>query len=129
MKSKIVAMLAVALATQAIAQDNQTETKPNASAAAKTEAQVREEVSYAVGMDFAYRLKRTEYDFDLDTLAKAMKDVLSGGTPRLTDQQAQAAIQEWQAKQQAVMEERRQTEGVTNLKEAEEFLAKNARTA
>ncbi len=118
-------MLAIALASQAIAQDTKTETQPAAPAAAKTDAQIREEVSYAVGMDFGYRLKRAEYEFDLDTLAKAMKDVLSGGTTRLNDQQAQAAIQEWQTKQQAVMEEKRQTEGVGNLKQAEEFLVAN----
>lgn len=126
MKSKIVAMLALTLAAQGIAQDNQAN-NANESAAPKTEAQVREEVSYAVGMDFGYRLKRTEYDFDIDTLAKAMKDVLSGSATRLTDQQAQTAIQEWQVKQQAIMEERRKSEGDKNLKAAEEFLASNGK--
>lgn len=132
MKSNIVAMLAIALASQAIAQDKKAETKPStnaAPAAAKSEAAVREEVSYAVGMDFGYRLKRAEYQFDIDTLAKAMKDVLSGGTTKLNDQQAQAAIQEWQTKQQSVMEEKKKTEGAANIKKAEEFLATNAKKA
>lgn len=127
MKSKIVAMLAIALTSQAIAQNNQAETKPAAPAVEKSDAEVKEEVSYAVGMDFGYRLKRAEYEFDIDTLAKAMKDVLSGETTKLTDQQAQAAIQAWQTKQQAAMEEKRKTEGVGNLKQAEEFLAANAK--
>ncbi len=128
MKSKIVTLLAVALAFQAVAQDKKTETKPaSTNATVKTEAQIKEEVSYAVGMDFGFRLKRAEYNFDLDQMTKAMKDVLTGGTTKLTEQQAQAAIQEWQTKQQGVMEEKRKSEGGTNLKKAEQFLADNAK--
>ena len=130
-------MLAITLALPVIAQDKKPDQKPalvasdkaqdKAAKAEKTDAQVREEVSYAVGMDFGYRLKRTEFDFDTDQIAKAMKDVLSGGTTKLTDQQAQEAIQQWQTKQQGKMEEKRKKDAVTNLKEAEKFLTENAK--
>jgi len=78
----------------------------------------REKASYGIGIYFANQVKRSSMDVDVDVLASAIKDVMAGREPRLTDQQAQEAIQAYQKEAQAKAAEK-------NKKEGEAFLAEN----
>src|SRR5436305_6744613 len=78
----------------------------------------KEKASYAIGMYFGNQVKRGNMDVDADTINSAMRDVLSGKTLKLTDQQAQEAIRTYQQAEQKRVAEK-------NKKEGEEFLAAN----
>jgi FKBP-type peptidyl-prolyl cis-trans isomerase FklB len=80
----------------------------------KTEATFKdskEKASYGIGLYFGTQLKRFPLAVDLDTVNAAIKDVLDGKPPKLTDVQAREAIAAYQAEK--------------NKKPGEEFLAAN----
>src|ERR1039457_4924488 len=58
---------------------------PSAPSAPAAEMAEKGKLSYAIGMNIGTGLKRQEISVDVDTLATAIKDVLSGNTTRLTD--------------------------------------------
>jgi FKBP-type peptidyl-prolyl cis-trans isomerase FklB len=82
---------------------------------------LKDRFSYALGLNLGTNLHQQSVDVDPDMLAQGIKDALAGGTPRLTPEEAQAALNEVQTelrqKQQAKME--------ANKKEGEAFLAAN----
>ncbi len=117
MKFKLLTILGVGIAAlPLLAEDKKTTAE---------DKDMREKVSYAVGMHFANQMKGAEYDFNLDEVTKALKDVLSGAKTKMTDAEAQEAIQKWDTAQRAVREEKRKAEGAANKKKADEFLAEN----
>lgn len=78
----------------------------------------KEKASYAVGLTFGNNIKRAGFDLDLDVVNKAMRDVLSGKEPKLTDQQTRETLMALQQEARKRMIER-------NKKEGEAFLASN----
>jgi FKBP-type peptidyl-prolyl cis-trans isomerase len=99
----------------------------------------KDKLSYTIGMDIGRNLKRQQIDVDPDILAKGLKDLLTGGKPLLTDEQAREVMtglqKELQAKNAERMKEQQekmkaQTEkgkeqGEKNKKDGEAFLAEN----
>lgn len=85
----------------------------------------KDKVSYAIGMDMANSLKQNKIDVSPDILGKAIKDVLTGQEPVMSDDEAKAALmnlqKEMQDKQQAEMK----SLGEKNTKEGDAFLAEN----
>lgn len=85
----------------------------------------RDKVSYGIGMDIGKGLKSQSVDIDPDILARAVKDVLSGGKLLMTDEEFRETMtnfrNEMMAKQVARMKELAEK----NKKEGEEFLAEN----
>lgn len=83
--------------------------------------------SYMVGLDIAKSLTPIKDEIDFDTLSKAIKTSLDGGTPLMDDTQATqvraAFMQHLQTKQMAEA----QAKAKTNLAEGDAFLATNAR--
>jgi FKBP-type peptidyl-prolyl cis-trans isomerase len=78
-----------------------------------------EKASYGVGMYFGQQIKRGNLlDLNLDVVMSAMKDVLEGREPKLTDQQSREAITAYQQQRQKELAEK-------NVKEGEAFLAAN----
>jgi FKBP-type peptidyl-prolyl cis-trans isomerase FklB len=71
-----------------------------------------------VGVYFGNQIKRSTMDVDVDVVTAAIKDVLAGKEPRLTDQQSQEAISAFQKESQAKAADK-------NKKEGEAFLAAN----
>jgi FKBP-type peptidyl-prolyl cis-trans isomerase FklB len=90
-----------------------------------TPEQEKENWSYAIGMNIGNGIKRGAVDLDLDVLTKAIKDVLEGHPPKLTDQQAQEAWRGYQMAARKKQEEVRQQQSEKNKKEGEAFLAEN----
>jgi FKBP-type peptidyl-prolyl cis-trans isomerase len=78
----------------------------------------KEKASYGVGLYFGNQIKNGNLDLDLDIVQQAIKDVLAGREPKLTQQQAHEAIMSYQhAAQMKVAEQ--------NRKAGDAFLAEN----
>jgi len=85
----------------------------------------KERLSYSIGMNVATSLKRGNYDVDLDLLISAIKDVMDGQAPKMTDAQAREAFNIHNKEQrEKQMEEMRKT-SEKNHKEGEVFMAAN----
>ncbi|HXW61010.1 MAG TPA: FKBP-type peptidyl-prolyl cis-trans isomerase [Candidatus Acidoferrales bacterium] len=85
----------------------------------------REKQSYALGMNIARGLKGQLVDVDPAVLTRAIKDVLSGAKPLLTDEEAMDELKKLQAEVRDKQEVQRKELGDKNLKEGQEFLAAN----
>lgn len=87
---------------------------------------VKDKVSYMIGMDMARSLTPYGDEIDPAVVAQALTDVLSGRTPRMTDEEAegirQAFIARIQSRQQAAAAEA----SSRNLAEGQAFLAENS---
>ena len=124
-KMAVVAVGAVVLlGVQAFAQNPAPPAAP-ANAPALTPQQEKENWSYAIGMNIGNGIKRGAVDLDLDVVMKAIKDVIAGREPKMTDQQAQEAWRGYQMAARKKQEEVRQQQSEKNKKEGEAFLAEN----
>ncbi len=85
----------------------------------------KERVSYSIGLRIAMGMKQQNVEVDVDTLAKAMKDVFAGGKPLLTDQEAQQVLMEWQRKMREEFQKKQDELGETNKVEGAKFLEEN----
>ena len=84
-----------------------------------------DKVSYSIGMNWGNMLKRSGYDVNVDIVAGAMKDALSGKEPKLTEQQAREVMMAFQKEMQAKREEEQKKLADENRKKGEAFLAEN----
>lgn len=105
-----------------------TAAKPNTPAA--TEAppvrKSKSDVSYAVGMNLAKALEEQSEEVDVDSLMQGVKDKLSGGKTRMTEEQALAALEGLETDQRIVEAGlNRKALAEKNKREGEAFLAEN----
>ena len=92
----------------------------------------KDKTSYAIGADLGMKLKQAEIDVDPAILSRAVKDVLSGGTTAMTDDEVRAKLMDLtkglQAKQQENQKKQAEADkaiGEKNRKDGEAFLAEN----
>jgi FKBP-type peptidyl-prolyl cis-trans isomerase FklB len=85
----------------------------------------REKESYALGMNIARGLKGQSVDVDPAIMTRAIRDVLSGAKPLLTDEEAMDALKKLQGEVREKQEAERKELGDKNTKEGQEFLAAN----
>ncbi|MEP6663447.1 MAG: FKBP-type peptidyl-prolyl cis-trans isomerase [Verrucomicrobiota bacterium] len=115
---------AVTNATQAAP----TRSVPTNASVASAEAPVdKEKVSYAIGMNIGNNFKRQLIDVNVDTMAKAIKDVLAGHTLTMTEAEAQQTIGAMQGQLRMKQEAEMKVAAGKNKKEGEAFLAENAK--
>jgi FKBP-type peptidyl-prolyl cis-trans isomerase FklB len=114
MKSRLVIILCMALAAGPVFAADKVELKTQ-----------KDKVSYAIGLDVGNGLKKNEVDVDADIVAKAIKDVLAGNKPLMTDEEVKTTITGLQKDLQAKQQERAKVVGEKNKKEGEAFLAQN----
>jgi FKBP-type peptidyl-prolyl cis-trans isomerase len=85
--------------------------------------------SYALGMDIGSKvgpnLKKQSVDFDPALVSQGLKDAMSGGKTRLTEQEAQAALQEMQAAVTKERQEKMEKASAANKTEGDAFLTAN----
>jgi FKBP-type peptidyl-prolyl cis-trans isomerase FklB len=85
----------------------------------------KQKASYAIGMNIGKGLKKDEVDVDGASLARGIRDAISGNKSLLTDEEAKTALTalatEVRAKQQAKLDQI----AAMNKKEGEAFLAAN----
>jgi FKBP-type peptidyl-prolyl cis-trans isomerase len=120
----------VALATwSALAQAPATPPAATTNAPKLTPQQEKENWSYAIGMNIGTGIKRGGVDLDLDVVNKAIRDVVDGREPKLTDQQAQEAWRSYQMAARTKHEELRGQQAEKNKKAGDAFLAENKKKA
>jgi len=81
---------------------------------------VEQQASYAIGLDFARRLKMDEAPINADALIRGIRAGLSDGKPELTNEQMEAVMEKYLAALRAKRAEPAKREGAA-------FLAENAR--
>ncbi len=123
MKLKYILFLGL-VALQALADDSKPATPPPAPGAQATPAPApeipdKDKLSYAIGMNLAINLKRFQADVDVDTIASAVKAVLSGAPTRFTDLESSELIKSWQAGMMA----KRAQQAKEKVKAADNFRA------
>jgi FKBP-type peptidyl-prolyl cis-trans isomerase FklB len=77
----------------------------------------KEKASYGIGMYFGNQIKRSKMEVDPDVVAAAMREVLAGKETKLTEQQAQEAIRDYQKSEQKKVAEKNKEEGAAFLAE------------
>jgi FKBP-type peptidyl-prolyl cis-trans isomerase FklB len=85
----------------------------------------KDTVSYAIGMDMAGSLKKSEIAVDPDILGKAIKDVLTDQKPLMTDEEVKTALQSLQKEMQDKQQSKMKVQAEKNKKDGEAFLAEN----
>ncbi|MDD5757908.1 MAG: FKBP-type peptidyl-prolyl cis-trans isomerase [Desulfobulbaceae bacterium] len=85
----------------------------------------KEKVSYAIGMDMAGSLKRSQIEVDPDILGKAIKDVLTDQKSLMTEEEVKTTLQSLQKEMQEKQQAKMKAEAETNKKAGEAFLAEN----
>jgi FKBP-type peptidyl-prolyl cis-trans isomerase len=89
----------------------------------------KEKFSYALGMNTGKRmgesLKKQSVPFDPAILVRGMKDGMAGGKTLLTDDEAQAVLNEMRTELSKKQQEKTQQEEAANKKDGEAFLAAN----
>ncbi len=105
-----------------------TAAKPNTPAV--TEApparKSKSDVSYAAGMNLAKALEEQSEEVDVDSLMQGVKDKLSGGKTRMTEEQALVALEGLKTDQRIVEAGlNRKAVAEKNKREGEAFLAEN----
>jgi FKBP-type peptidyl-prolyl cis-trans isomerase FklB len=96
--------------------------KSAAPAPLKTRA---EKFSYALGMNIGDNLKKQSVEADPALISQGFKDATSGGKTRLTQEEAQAVLNEVQTEVRKRMQEKMQQAAATNKTEGDAFLAAN----
>lgn len=113
---KNVSILAVALclgfASVACAQDEAApeaapQAAPEAAPAGDKPTSLPERASYAIGLNMGKNMEAQGVDIDVDAMVRGLRDGVSGAQPALTDEELQAAInefqQQWIAQQEEMM--------------------------
>jgi FKBP-type peptidyl-prolyl cis-trans isomerase FklB len=91
----------------------------------------QQQVSYIIGRDLARNFAQQGLELDIDTLAAALKEGLSGEPSRLSQEQMQTAMQQLQEQLGGGMEDddddaTQNPNAMNNKAEGEAFLAENA---
>jgi FKBP-type peptidyl-prolyl cis-trans isomerases 1 len=81
----------------------------------------KQKFSYAIGFQLGQNFKREGLQVDVEALSQAIRDVMAGAPPRLSDAEMQAALQAFQQKKAA----EHLAAGKENRAAEEAFLAKN----
>jgi FKBP-type peptidyl-prolyl cis-trans isomerase FklB len=87
----------------------------------------RQQVSYALGRNFAQNLRANEIEVEIESLAAGIRDSLSGARPKWSDDECDAALRRFSQEMEQKMAMRNQRQGLKNKQEAGAFLAQNAK--
>ena len=87
------------------------------------------QVSYMIGMEMAKSLEPVKEEVDLDTLTKAMKTVIAGEKPLMTEEQAKQVGETFGQKMQAKQIADMMAKAKKNAEAGAAFLAENAKKA
>lgn len=85
----------------------------------------KDKVSYMIGMDVARSLTPYRDEVNPAIVAEALSDILSGRTPRMTDEEAEAIRQAFIARIQSQQQQEAQAAASKNLAEGQAFLREN----
>lgn len=86
---------------------------------------VKEQASYAIGLDIGANLKQAAEELDLEILVAGLRDAISGAKPKLTEEQIQAAMSVFSRELQAKAAEKAEGMAAKNIADGKAFLAAN----
>ncbi|MGC8888232.1 MAG: FKBP-type peptidyl-prolyl cis-trans isomerase [Verrucomicrobiia bacterium] len=86
----------------------------------------KQRISYCIGADIGSNFKRNDIDVDPKALAAGLADSIAGKTA-LTDAEIKETINNFRTEMMAKFQEKQKQQAEKNLKEGEDFLAKNAK--
>jgi FKBP-type peptidyl-prolyl cis-trans isomerase len=86
---------------------------------------LKDKVSYAIGMNLGTSLRRQSVDIDTNIFLQGLKDAMAGGKTLMTDEEARATMIQLQNELRAKQEEKQKAAAETNKKEGDAFLAGN----
>jgi len=116
-------------ATTAKTPVKKTGTAAKSAAAAPALTTRTQKFSYALGMNIGSglgaNLKKQSVEVDSNLLSQGVKDAMSGGKTRLTEEEAKAVLNEVQAEVNKQREEKAKQAAATNKTEGEAFLTAN----
>jgi FKBP-type peptidyl-prolyl cis-trans isomerase len=95
--------------------------------AAGGEAEYRQQVSYALGRNFAQNLRAADIECDLASLMAGISDVLRNAPPKWTDEQLETTLQRFGQEMQQKGAVRVERDGAKNQQQATAFLAQNGK--
>lgn len=100
-----------------------------ATAAAPALTTRKQKFSYALGMNIGSglggNLKKESVEFDPALVSQGLKDAMSGGKTRMTEEEMKAVLNEVQTEVQKLRQEKTKEAAATNKSEGEAFLAAN----
>ena len=111
--------------------------KPQAPAQAQAPAQgqgnkpvaLQDRASYIIGLNLGQSLKTQEVPVTMDLIIQGLKDGLGGTNPLLTQEEIQAAMQEFQTQLMTAQQEKMKVAGEANMKSSQAFLDENKKKA
>ncbi len=111
--------------------------KPQAPAQAQAPAQgqgnkpvaLQDRASYIIGLNLGQSLKTQEVPVAMDLIIQGLKDGLGGSNPLLTQEEIQAAMQEFQAQLMTAQQEKMKVAGEANMKTSQAYLDENKKKA
>lgn len=86
----------------------------------------KDRLSYGVGLDIGNSLKSQSLDVDPDILSQGIKDVLSGNTPLMTEQDFRETMANLKKEMMAKQESQMKDAAERNKREGEAFLSENS---
>ncbi|MGF1527874.1 MAG: FKBP-type peptidyl-prolyl cis-trans isomerase [Candidatus Competibacterales bacterium] len=108
-----------------LAQDTQ-DAAPDTAATGGDAMTPDQRFSYMVGMEVGRSLQQLNSDIDVDALTQAIKDVLSGAEPKLSEAEVAQLKQAFVAQRQQQAQVQAQTQATENRRAGDEFLTANA---
>ncbi|MBB3169910.1 FKBP-type peptidyl-prolyl cis-trans isomerase [Simiduia aestuariiviva] len=84
-------------------------------------------VSYMFGTNMASQFKQEGFELDAAAIALAINDVQAGKESRISEEEMQQVMQDFQAKAQAKQENKFKAVADGNMKESQAYLAENAK--
>jgi FKBP-type peptidyl-prolyl cis-trans isomerase len=88
---------------------------------------IEQQVTYIVGYNMTQQARTNGLDFRKEVMAAAIQDVLDGKEPRIEPGEQQKIMMAFQEQQHSKREQEHKAKADSNLKEAESFLAENAK--
>lgn len=85
----------------------------------------KDKVSYSIGWQIGGNFKNQNLDVDTDIVLNGIKDAQSGAKPQLTEKEMQEVMTAFQTEMREKQMKAMSAAGEKNMKEGEEFLAKN----
>ncbi len=87
----------------------------------------KDKVSYAIGLSVGTSLQRQGFEVDPDILSRAMRDVLDGKEPAMTEADARQVLQAYNDERAQKMEAERAAQAAKNKEAGAAWLAENAK--
>ena len=84
-----------------------------------------DKLSYAIGVNFAKQFQSQKIEINPDVLYSAIKTVVSGGTPAMTEEQVMNTLQEFEKEMQDKMKGEMKKAAQDNINKGKSWLAEN----